>query len=214
MSASLIPGFCGTAGGNALRSRSRWQKRSRNSTTPTMREGSKESSSTRALGKPCGVGRISAGNSGHHMTGHKMNPKAGCVRVARLLVAKVPMGLVVGMLCSAGALGQAQVASDPAEPVSGKPHAKKVVVRPTGRIARASVDEKGMRSLISGLVTCGTRLTLASWDDPKRGPGCARDRIVERLNTISKETGGKLQVTVDKFEMTSERTHNQPAPLE
>src|SRR5439155_14783038 len=32
--------------------------------------------------------------------------------------------------------------------------------------------------------------------------------------TISKETGGKLQVTVDKFEMTSERTHNQPAPLE
>jgi peptidase M28-like protein len=105
------------------------------------------------------------------------------------------------------------VLRDPAETSSGQPHAR-MVARPAGRITRASADEKGMRSLISELVNCGTRLTLASWDDLKRGPGCARDRIVERLNTISKETGGKLQVVVDKFEMTSERTHNQPAHLE
>jgi peptidase M28-like protein len=133
--------------------------------------------------------------------------------MARLLFVKVQMVFVVAMLCGAAVLGQAPVARDPAEPLGGKPHAK-VTPRPAGRITRASVDQKGMRSLISDLVKCGTRLTLASWDDPKRGPGCARDRIVERLNAISKETGGKLQVTVDKFQMTSERTHDQPAPLE
>jgi hypothetical protein len=108
---------------------------------------------------------------------------------------------------------QKDVMRDPEEPLSGKPHPR-VAVRLTGRITRASVDEKGMRSLISELVKCGTRLTLAAWEDPKRGPGCARDRIVGRLNTISGESGGKLQVVVDKFEMTSERTHNQPAHLE
>src|SRR5262245_51066408 len=90
---------------------------------------------------------------------------------------------------------------DPAEPLSGKPHPK-IIARPAGRLSRQAVDEKGMRSLISDLVKCGTRLTLAAWDDPKRGPGCARDHIAARLNTISKETGGKLQVVVDKFEMT------------
>lgn len=142
-----------------------------------------------------------------------MNPNGCAVRTARLLFVKVQMVFVVAMLCGAAVLGQAPVARDPAEPLSGKPHAK-VTPPPAGRITRASVDQKGMRSLISDLVKCGTRLTLASWDDPKRGPGCARDRIVERLNAISKETGGKLQVTVDKFQMTSERTHDQPAPLE
>jgi hypothetical protein len=102
---------------------------------------------------------------------------------------------------------------DPAEPLTGKPHSKPIP-RPAGRLLRSSVDEKGMRSLISELVKCGTRLTLASWDDAKRGPGCGRDHIVERLNLISKETGGKLQVSVDKFEMTAERTGNKPVPLE
>jgi hypothetical protein len=71
-----------------------------------------------------------------------------------------------------------------------------------------------MRSLIRDLVQCGTRLTLASWDDPKRGPGCARDHIARRLYAISKETGGKLEVVVDKFEMTAERTGGKPVPLE
>jgi len=110
-------------------------------------------------------------------------------------------------------LGQTPVIRDPAEPEVGKPHGK-VWPRPANRLTRQSVDEKGMRSLISDLVKCGTRLTLAAWDDAKRGPGCARDHIAARFNTISKETDGKLQVVVDKFEMTSERTHNQPAPMQ
>ena len=111
------------------------------------------------------------------------------------------------------AAAQGPVIRDPAEPLIAKPHPK-MVARPTGRLSRQSVDEKSMRLLISDLVKCGTRLTLASWDDPKRGPGCARDHIAARFNAISKETGGKLQVVVDKFEMTSERTHNQPAAMQ
>src|SRR5215831_11147393 len=64
---------------------------------------------------------------------------------------------------------QAPPLRDPAEPQSGKPQVK-ILPRPAGRLARTSVDEKGMRALISDLVDCGTRLTIASWDDPKRGP--------------------------------------------
>jgi hypothetical protein len=76
------------------------------------------------------------------------------------------------------------------------------------------VDEKAMRALIHEQVSCGTRLTLSSWTDPKRGAGCGRDFIVARFNAIAKESGGKLQVVVDKFEMTSERTGEKPVHLE
>ena len=71
-----------------------------------------------------------------------------------------------------------------------------------------------MRALISELVKCGTRLTLSSWTDPNRGIGCARDHIKARLDAISKDTGGKLQIVVDKFEMTAERTGGKAVPLE
>ena len=136
------------------------------------------------------------------------------VRVSFVRLGIVGVAALAALFAFAEATtAQAPVIRDPAEPLNGKPHPK-IVVRPTGRLSRQSVDEKGMRSLISDLVKCGTRLTLASWDDPKRGPGCGRDHITARLNAISKETGGKLQVVVDKFEMTSERTHNQPVPMQ
>ena len=108
---------------------------------------------------------------------------------------------------------QAPAPRDPAEPQHAQP-APKIAPRPAGRFTRQSVDEKGIRSLIHDLVGCGTRLTLSSWEDPKRGIGCARDHIVARFNDISRESGGKLQVVVDKFEMTSERTAGKPAPLQ
>src|SRR5882672_5842646 len=111
------------------------------------------------------------------------------------------------------AYAQQAVPRDPAEPAQGKPQPK-ILQRPAGRLLRASVDEKSMRALIGKLVACGTRLTLVSWEDPKRGAGCGRDAIVARLNEIAKDSGGKLQVVVDKFESTSERTSGKPMPLE
>jgi hypothetical protein len=114
---------------------------------------------------------------------------------------------------AAPTLGQRTVALDPAEPAQGKPQPK-ILARPSGSVTRASVDEKSMRALIGKLVACGTRLTLSSWEDPKRGVGCGRDVIAARFNEIAKDSNGKLQVVVDKFESTSERTSSKPIPLE
>ncbi len=118
------------------------------------------------------------------------------------------------VLTATTAFAQQAVPRDPAEPAKGKPQQPKILARPAGAIARASIDEKSMRALIGKLVACGTRLALSSWDDPKRGIGCGRDAIVARLNGIAKDSGGKLQVVVDKFESTSERTSSKSIPLE
>jgi hypothetical protein len=111
------------------------------------------------------------------------------------------------------ASAQQAVSHDPAEPAAGKPQPK-ILARPAGRVARASVDEKSMRALIGKLVGCGTRLTLSSWTDAKRGIGCGREAIVARFHDIAKDSGGKLQVVVDKFESTSPRTSDKAIPLE
>jgi hypothetical protein len=118
------------------------------------------------------------------------------------------------LVAMAGAgLAQQSAPRDPAEPPKGAP-AVKALPRPAGAVVRASVDEKGQRELIAKLVKCGTRLTISSWTDANRGVGCGRDRVVERFNEIVKETGGKLQIVVDKFESKSERTGPNAVPLE
>src|SRR5258707_5945521 len=123
---------------------------------------------------------------------------------------------VVFLLIAPGAIpaaAQRSAPRNPAEPAQGKPQPK-LLARPAGGVARQAVDEKSMRALIGKLVACGTRLTLSSWTDSKRGIGCGRDVIVARFNEIAKDSGGKLQVVVDKFESTSERTSSKPIPLE
>jgi Peptidase family M28 len=114
---------------------------------------------------------------------------------------------------SAPAFAQTAAMHDPAEP-QRQVEKPKILPRPAGAIGRASIDEKSMRALIDQLVACGTRLSIAPWDDANRGPGCGRDHIVARLNEIAKASGGKLEVVVDKFEATSARTSNKPAPME
>jgi len=120
---------------------------------------------------------------------------------------------MVMAFAAARTTGQQAAFRDPVEPSPG-PGRTLMPTRPDGRIARESVDEKSMSELIAKLVACGTRLTLSSWADAKRGVGCGRDRIVERLNEIAKDSGGRLQVVVDKFESTSARTSDKPIPLE
>src|SRR5215472_8844622 len=120
---------------------------------------------------------------------------------------------VVIVTVAAPAFAQQSAPRDPAEPPRAKPQPK-ILPRPAGAISRQSIDEKSMRALIHNLVSCGTRLTLSSWTDPKRGIGCGRDFVVARLNEIAKDSGGKLQIVVDKFESKSERTGPDPAHLE
>ncbi|MHB8502318.1 MAG: M28 family peptidase [Candidatus Acidiferrales bacterium] len=124
----------------------------------------------------------------------------------------VVVGTAAGAQTSAPAKTQS-VSHDPAEPLQGRPHPR-ILPRPAGAISRQSVNEKTMRALIHEQVSCGTRLTLSSWTDPKRGIGCGRDFIITRFNKIAEESGGKLQIVVDKFEMTAERTGGKPVHLE
>ena len=123
------------------------------------------------------------------------------------------LGIFFLALGATSAAAQRTTAREPAEPAQGKPQPK-ILRRPWKPVARQSVDEKAMRALIHELVGCGTRLTLSSWTDPKRGAGCARDHIVAQFNEIAKDSGGELQVVVDKFESTSARTSDKPIPLE
>jgi len=85
---------------------------------------------------------------------------------------------------------------------------------PGTAVSRTSVDEKALAATIDALVACGTRHSLSSWDDPKRGIGCGRDRILERYRAIAAASGGRLEVLVDRFEATSARTSDKPARLE
>jgi hypothetical protein len=136
----------------------------------------------------------------------KLDKRFGKASVAAALMALLAFG-------ANRAVAQQAIPRDPAEPAQGKPQPK-ILPRPSSAITRQSVDEKTMRALIHEQVSCGTRLTLSSWTDPKRGAGCGRDFVVARFNAIANESGGKLQVVVDKFEMTSERTGEKPVHLE
>ena len=102
---------------------------------------------------------------------------------------------------------------DPAEPLTGPPHPK-ILPRPAGAIVRSSINEKTMRDIIHEQVSCGTRLTLSSWTDPKRGIGCGRDFVMKRFNDIATASNGKLEIVWDKFESKSERTGPNPVHLE
>jgi hypothetical protein len=127
-------------------------------------------------------------------------------------------GLTFSLATAAGAQTSApakaqSVSPDPAEPPQNRPHPK-TLARPAGALARQSINEKTMSAIIHEQVSCGTRLTLSSWTDPKRGIGCGRDFIVARFNEIAKASGGKLEIVVDKFESKSERTGPNPVHLE
>jgi hypothetical protein len=102
-------------------------------------------------------------------------------------------------------------AQDPAEPAGGN---LKLLPPPAGQVSRQAVSENSLRATIEELVACGTRNSLSSWDNPQRGIGYARDKIVARYERISKASGGRLRVTVDRFEATSPRTNNKPAHME
>jgi peptidase M28-like protein len=115
---------------------------------------------------------------------------------------------LLALFAAAFAAGQ-----DPTEPPGGKPQPS-IVPRFSGSVSRDAVDEKALRATVGELVACGTRHSLSSWDDRKRGVGCGRDRIVARLEALAKESGERLQVSVDRFEATSPRTHDRPARLE
>ena len=121
--------------------------------------------------------------------------------------------LAVKLAVAASVAAAALAGQDPAEPQAARPQPK-APPPPAGVIARKAVDESLLRATIEELVSCGTRHSLSSWEDPRRGIGCGRDKIVAHLTEIAKSSSGKLAVTVDRFEATGPRTRDKPARLE
>ncbi|HEY0512329.1 MAG TPA: M20/M25/M40 family metallo-hydrolase [Thermoanaerobaculia bacterium] len=79
---------------------------------------------------------------------------------------------------------------------------------------RSSGPAAEARAIDTELVACGTRHSMSSWTDPRRGIGCGRDAVVRRLNEIAAQSGGRLKVVVDKYETTAPRTGNAAVPME
>ena len=70
------------------------------------------------------------------------------------------------------------------------------------------------RAIVEALVSCGTRHSLSSWTDTRRGIGCGRDAVVRHLEAVENESGKRMRVVIDKFETSGPRTKNVPVPME
>src|SRR6266404_5039517 len=59
------------------------------------------------------------------------------------------------------------------------------------------VSADSLRSYITKLVSFGTRNTLSTQADPKRGIGAARQWVLSRFNEFAKQSGGRLSAFID-----------------
>jgi hypothetical protein len=59
------------------------------------------------------------------------------------------------------------------------------------------VSADSIHSYISTLVAFGTRNTLSTQSDPKRGIGAARKWVLSKFNEFSKQSGGRLTAFID-----------------
>ncbi|HET7193826.1 MAG TPA: M20/M25/M40 family metallo-hydrolase [Nocardioides sp.] len=78
------------------------------------------------------------------------------------------------------------------------------------RAILADVDEKNVRAIIEKLVSFGTRHTLSSQDDPKRGIGAARDWIYSELSRYAARSQGRM--TVEKQSFVQPISNRIPTP--
>jgi hypothetical protein len=123
-------------------------------------------------------------------------------------ISKVLPAAVLAVFLAAGvAAGQDPVPqARPPRPILPPP--------PAGAITPGQVSKGDLRATIKGLVSSGTRHSLSSWTDPRRGIGCGRDHIVAEFRKIAADSGGRLRVVVDRFEVTAPRTGDKPVPME
>jgi hypothetical protein len=59
------------------------------------------------------------------------------------------------------------------------------------------VSKDSLQSYIKKLVSFGTRNTLSTQADPKRGIGAARNWVLSRFNEFAKQSGGRLTAIID-----------------
>ena len=61
----------------------------------------------------------------------------------------------------------------------------------------SEVSKDSLESYIKKMVSFGTRSTLSTQADPKRGIGAARNWVLSRFNEFAKESGGRLTALID-----------------
>lgn len=92
---------------------------------------------------------------------------------------RIPLWLAATLL-SATAFGQTIVQRDP------------VIA---GMVGQVNADS--LKSYIQQLVDFGTRHTMSTVDDPKKGIGAARKWVVSRFNEWARQSGGRMTAFVD-----------------
>lgn len=69
-------------------------------------------------------------------------------------------------------------------------------------VAQLSADS--LRAHVDGLVSFGTRSTLSSTTDPKRGIGAARRWVLGKFNHYAKRANGRLTATIDTWTLPAD----------
>ena len=81
-----------------------------------------------------------------------------------------------------------------------KSHAQQIVQRDPAIAAMiAEISPDSLRSHIDKLVSFGTRHTMSTVTDPKRGIGAARQWVLSRFNEFAKQSGGRMTATIDTW---------------
>ena len=79
------------------------------------------------------------------------------------------------------------------------PASAQTVIRRDPQLAALvrEVSSDSLRSYVNQLVSFGTRHTMSSPGDPKRGIGAARDWVVQKFREFGKASGGRMNAFVD-----------------
>ncbi|WP_328769932.1 M20/M25/M40 family metallo-hydrolase [Streptomyces sp. NBC_00286] len=96
------------------------------------------------------------------------------------------------------------------EPTGTRPPA---TAQPPSRELRAllrEIDPERIEATVRKLASFGTRHTLSSQDDPKRGIGAARDWILAQMKSYAKTSGGRMTAELQSY--VQQPANRIPAP--
>ena len=77
----------------------------------------------------------------------------------------------------------------------------------------AEVNSDSLKFYVHKLVSFGTRNTLSTQADPKRGIGAARNWVLARFNEFAKHSGGRLTAIIDTTTLQKARRVDTPTVL-
>ncbi len=95
-------------------------------------------------------------------------------------------------------------------------NAQTVLVNRDAQIADlvGQVSADSLRAHVNGLVSFGTRHTLSTTTDKRRGIGAARQWILGKFNQYAKQSGGRLTATLDTWTLPPDgRRVDKPADM-